>query len=125
MMGKLERVRGQGVEAIRIARAAGVKIGFGTDLLGEMHVDESLEFTLRAPAMPAAEILRSATYVNAELMGQSGRLGIVAPGAAADLVVVDGNPLEDLGLLQQQGRHLPLIMKAGKLHKNRLAAAAG
>ncbi len=122
MMAKLERVRGQGVEAIRIARAAGVRIGFGTDLLGEMHVDESLEFTLRAPAMPAAEILRSATYVNAELMGQAGTLGVVAPGAYADLVVVDGDPLQDLTLLQQQGRHLPLIMKAGKLCKNEFAA---
>ncbi len=113
------------MEAIRIARAAGVKIGFGTDLLGEMHADESIEFTLRAPAMPAAEILRSATAVNAELIGQAGRLGVVAPGASADLVVVDGNPLADLALLQQQGRHLPLIMKAGKIRKNELPAPAG
>ena len=124
MMAKLELVRGQGVEAIRIARAAGVRIGFGTDLLGEMHADEALEFTLRAPAMPAAEILRSATAVNAELIGQAGRLGVVAPGAWADLVVVDGNPLADLTLLQQQGRHLPLIMKAGKICKNELSAPA-
>ncbi|MGE5199418.1 MAG: amidohydrolase family protein, partial [Rhodospirillaceae bacterium] len=122
MMAKLEQVRTQGVDAIRTARAAGVRIGFGTDLLGEMHADESLEFLLRAPAMPAAEILRSATAVNAELMGQSGRLGVVAPGALADLVAVDGNPLDDLALLQDQGRHLPLIMKAGKLYKNALAA---
>jgi imidazolonepropionase-like amidohydrolase len=70
--------------------------------------------------MPAAEILRSATFVNAELMGQAGRLGVIAPGAHADLVVVDGNPLDDLGLLQHQGRHLPLIMKAGSLCKNEL-----
>jgi len=125
MMDKLNMVRSQGVEAIRIARAAGVKIGFGTDLLGEMHADESLEFTLRAPAMPAAEILRSATHVNAEMMGQAGKLGVVAPGAWADLVVVDGNPLDDLTLLQQQGRHLPLIMKAGKLCKDELGVPAG
>lgn len=124
MMVKLDRVRSQGVEAIRIARAAGVPIGFGTDLLGEMHADESLEFSLRAPAMPAAEILRSATHVNAELMGQAGKLGVVAPGAIADIVVVDGNPLEDLTLLQQQGQHLPLIMKAGKLYKDELGACA-
>jgi imidazolonepropionase-like amidohydrolase len=120
MLAKLELVRTQGIDAIRVARAAGVPIGFGTDLLGEMHEDESLEFTLRAPAMPAAEILRSATAVNAELMGQSGRLGVVAPGAFADLVVVDGDPLQDLTLLQGQGRHLPLIMKGGRLCKNEL-----
>ena len=122
MMAKLERVRTQGVDAIRIARDAGVRIGFGTDLLGEMHADESNEFALRAPAMPASEILRSATAVNAELMGQSGRIGVVAPGAFADLVAVDGNPLDDLTLLQGQGQHMPLIIKAGKLVKNRLAA---
>ena len=124
MMRKLELVRTQGVEAIRLARAAGVSIGYGTDLLGEMHADQSLEFTLRAPAMPAAEILRSATAVNAELLGQTGKLGVVAPGALADLVVVDGDPLQDLTLLQQQGRHLPLIIKAGKIFKDTLGIGA-
>jgi len=122
MMAKLEKVREQGLAAIRTARAAGVKIGFGTDLLGPMQVDQSIEFTLRAPAMPAAEILRSATHVNAEIMGHAGKLGVVAPGAFADLVVVDGNPVEDVSLLQGQGKHLPLIMKAGVFHKNELAA---
>lgn len=122
MMAKLEKVREQGLAAIRTARAAGVKIGFGTDLLGPMQVDQSIEFTLRAPAMPAAEILRSATHVNAEIMGHAGKLGVIAPGAFADLVVVDGNPVEDLSLLQGQGKHLPLIMKAGVFHKNELAA---
>lgn len=120
MMAKLEQVRTRGVEAIRIARAAGVRIGFGTDLLGEMHADQSIEFTLRAPAMPASAILQSATSVNAELIGEAGRLGIIAPGAAADLVVVDGNPLDDLALLGGQGRFLPLIMKGGTIHKDEL-----
>jgi len=123
MMAKLELVRTQGVEAIRVARAAGVKIGFGTDLLGEMHADQSLEFTLRAPAMPAAEILRSATAVNAELMGQAGLLGVIAAGAIADLIVVDGDPLADLTLLQGQGRHMPLIMKAGRICKNEIPSS--
>jgi imidazolonepropionase-like amidohydrolase len=118
MLDKLDRVRRQGVEAIRIARDAGVRIGFGTDLLGEMHADQSLEFTLRAPAMPAAEILRSATAVNAELIGRQGVLGVIAPGAMADLIVVDGDPLQDLALLQGQGEHLRMIMKAGRLYKD-------
>ena len=122
MLAKLERVTRQGVEAIRIARAAGVKIGFGSDLLGEMHADQSNEFTLQAEAMSAVEVLQSATHVNAEMMGQTGKLGVIAPGAHADLVAVAGNPLEDLTLLQQQGKYLPLIMKAGNLVKNELAA---
>ena len=122
MLAKLEQVTRQGVEAIRIARAAGVKIGFGSDLLGEMHADQSNEFTLQAEAMSAVEVLQSATHVNAEMMGQTGKLGVIAPGAHADLVAVAGNPLEDLTLLQQQGKYLPLIMKAGNLVKNELAA---
>jgi imidazolonepropionase-like amidohydrolase len=122
MVTKLDEVLRQGVDAISIARKAGVKIAFGTDLLGDMHPDQSLEFTLRAGAMPAAEILRSATHVNAELLGQEGHLGVIAEGAHADLVVVDGDPLEDLSLLQGQGNRLPLIMKAGVLHKNTLAS---
>jgi imidazolonepropionase-like amidohydrolase len=117
MLAKLEDVRGQGVAAIRIARDAGVRIAFGTDLLGEMHIDQSSEFTLRQPAMPAAEILQSATSVAAELLGQSGKLGVIAPGASADLLVVDGNPLDDLTLLQAGGEHLRWIMKAGSLVK--------
>ena len=120
MLAKLEQVSRQGIEAIRIARAAGVKIGFGSDLLGDMHADQSNEFTLQAEGMPAVEVLQSATRVNAELMGQAGNLGVIAPGACADLVAVEGNPLEDLTLLQQQGKHLPLIMKAGVAIKNEL-----
>lgn len=122
MMAKLDLVRDQGVAAIRIAHAAGVRIAFGTDLLGEMHADQSNEFLLRAPAMPAAEIMRSATHVGAELIGQAGTLGVIAPGARADLVVVDGNPLEDLALLTGQGRHLSLIMQAGRLCKDVISA---
>jgi len=113
MLAKLEKVSRQGIDAIRIARSAGVKIGFGTDLLGEMHADQSNEFTLQAKAMPAAEVLRSATFINAEMMGQAGKLGVIAPGACADLVVVDGNPLEDLTLLQHQGKHLALDHEGG------------
>ena len=124
MLAKLDLVHRQGVEAIRIARTAGVRIGFGTDLLGEMHADQSLEFTLRAPAMPAAEILRSATAVNAELIGKQGVLGVIAPGAMADLIVVDGDPLQDLALLQEQGRHLRMIMKAGRLYKHEMPDAS-
>ncbi|MEO8280417.1 MAG: amidohydrolase family protein, partial [Ideonella sp.] len=124
MIRKLELVRSQGIEAIRMARDAGVMVGYGTDLLGEMHVDQSLEFTLRAPAMSPTEILRSATAVNAELLGQAGKLGVVAPGALADLVVVDGDPTRDLTLLQQQGKHLPLIMRGGKIFKDQLGQLA-
>jgi imidazolonepropionase-like amidohydrolase len=51
----------------------------------------------------------------------SGEIGVVAEGARADLLVVDGDPIENLGLLQEQGKHIKAIMKDGKLFKNELA----
>ena len=122
MKEKTDRVKHQGIEALRIARAAGVKIALGTDLLGDMHASQSDEFTLRLPAMPADEIVWSATAVNAELLGQSGRLGCIAPGAHADLLVIDGDPLTDISLLQQPER-VPVVMKQGTFHRCTLAPA--
>jgi imidazolonepropionase-like amidohydrolase len=120
MLAKLDRVKTQGVEALRIAKAAGVAIGFGTDLLGYMHEDQSNEFSLRLPAMSATEILQSATSVNARLIGREGVLGVVARGAIADLVVVDGDPTADVTLLQGQGARMPVVMKAGHFVRNTL-----
>jgi imidazolonepropionase-like amidohydrolase len=114
---KLETVLAAGLKSIEIALAAGVKLGFGTDLLGEFHPYQAEEFTLRSGMQEPRAVLHSATVVNAEILGQSGRLGTVAPGALADLIAVDGNPLEDLSLLQDQGRHLDLIMKGGRAFK--------
>jgi imidazolonepropionase-like amidohydrolase len=117
---KLETVLDAGLKSIEIALAAGVKLGFGTDLLGDFHVHQSEEFAIRARIQEPRAVLHSATAVNAEILGQGGRLGLIAPGAIADLIAVAGNPLEDLGLLQNQGRHLDLIMKGGVLFKHAL-----
>jgi imidazolonepropionase-like amidohydrolase len=103
--------------SLEVLEAAGVKVGFGTDLLGILHREQSREFLLRAEVLSPLEVLRSATSVNAELLCRSGELGVIAPGAVADLIVVDGNPLKDLGVLQEEGRHMPVIMKAGEFHK--------
>ena len=99
-LAKLEDVRGAGRRSLEILREAGVKVGFGTDLLGAMHRYQSNEFLIRAEVLSPAEILVSATSGNATLLNAEGELGVVAPGALADLIVVDGDPLEDLGLLQ-------------------------
>jgi imidazolonepropionase-like amidohydrolase len=50
----------------------------------------------------------------------SGQIGVVAPGAFADLLVIDGDPLKDINLLQEQGRHFAVIMQNGRFHKNTL-----
>jgi imidazolonepropionase-like amidohydrolase len=82
-----------------------------------MHQYQSREFVIRAEAMPTWEVIRSATAINAELLNQTGELGVVAPGARADLIVVDGDPLADISLLDGQGEHISVIMKDGVLHK--------
>ncbi len=101
---KIKDVRDSGLQAVEHAKAAGVSIGFGTDLLGETHHYQSLEFSIRAQVLSPFEIIRSATLINAELLNASGELGVIAPGAYADLLVVDGNPLDDLNVLQEQGQ---------------------
>jgi imidazolonepropionase-like amidohydrolase len=116
-MAKLGEVRETGLGSLEILRRAGVKIGYGTDLLGPMHRYQSREFVIRAEAMPAFDIIRSATTVNAELLNRAGELGVVAPGARADLIVVDGDPLADISLLDGQGEHLSYIMKGGVFYK--------
>ena len=124
MLAKLASIVEVGTRSLRLAQAAGVKMAFGTDLLGELHEHQSEEFLIRAEALPTVEVLRAATVNAAEVLRMEGRLGVIAPGAFADLVVVDGNPLEDLGLLQEQGRHMPCIMKGGRIVKTNLGGKA-
>jgi imidazolonepropionase-like amidohydrolase len=116
-LAKLADVREAGLRSLEILQQAGVKIGYGTDLLGPMHKHQSREFVIRAEVMAPFEVIRSATIVNAELLNRSGELGVVAPGARADLIAVDGDPLRDIALLDGQGEHISVIMKDGVLHK--------
>jgi imidazolonepropionase-like amidohydrolase len=120
-LAKLDAVLNAGFAAIDIATGAGVELGFGTDLLGETHDAQSREFALRSKVQTAAEVIRSATTVNAALLGRSTELGVIAPGAYADLLLVDGDPLTDIGLLAGQGEHLDLITRGGELLVNRVA----
>jgi imidazolonepropionase-like amidohydrolase len=116
---KVEDVLAAGLNSLELCREKGVKMGFGTDLLGETHDQQSREFSIRAKVLSPAEVIRSATVVNAEILNRSGELGVVAPGARADLLVVNGNPLENLSLLEGQGQHLDVILKGGALVVNR------
>ncbi|HWG21342.1 MAG TPA: amidohydrolase family protein [Terracidiphilus sp.] len=121
---KLKGLRDAAFRSLEILKAAGVKMALGTDLLGAQHVRQSTEFGLRAQVLPAIDVLRSACAVNAELVGQSGTLGCIRKGAAADLVLVDGNPLEDISLLDRGGERLAVIVQAGRFHKRAIPATA-
>lgn len=113
-LAKLADVREQGLDAIRICRAEGVALGFGTDLLGPHHRLQREEFRLRSAVETPFETLQSATSVNAALLNMAGRLGVIARGAFADFLVIDGNPLEDIGLLGTDSIAIRQIWSRGR-----------
>lgn len=118
---KIDTVRLAGLESLAIMRDAGLPMAFGSDLLGQLRQYHCMEFALLAKVLTPAEIIRSATVVGARLCRMAGEIGVIAPGAHADLIVVDGDPLADIALLQDDGAHFPLIMRGGDIVKNQLA----
>ncbi|MGQ3486812.1 metal-dependent hydrolase family protein [Roseovarius pacificus] len=114
---KVSDVREAGLERLGKMHKAGVIMGYGSDLLGGMQTEQSGEFPLRGRYMPADAVIRSATVDAAKVLCMEGQIGTIAPGAFADLIGVDGNPLENLDLLTGQGAHMPLIMKNGEAIK--------
>lgn len=117
---KVNDVLDAGLASLEIARRAGVAIGFGTDLLGETQDQQGREFRIRGEVEPAADVLRSATLVNARILGREGELGEIREGALADLVAVDGNPLEDLAVLESSRRPPALVIRDGTVHHEHL-----
>ena len=119
---KIAQVKDAGLQALDPLRGAGVKIGFGTDLLGESHRLQSEEFRIRAQVLSIPEVIASATTTAAEVLGQQGKLGRLQAGAIADLLIVDGNPLTDLACLAGQGERIAVVMKAGRIEFGDLGA---
>ncbi|GEB16222.1 amidohydrolase family protein [Pimelobacter simplex] len=120
-MGDLRTIYEQSMSGLDVMRSAGVKLGFGTDLLAGFYPQQSREFELRREVFTPLELLRQATSVGAEVLMQTDRLGCVKPGAHADLLVVDGDPLADIGLLSAGARNLDLVMRGGEIVTNRLS----
>jgi len=120
---KIAQVRDVGLHSLEICRDANVNIGFGTDLLGALENWQSKEFEIRSEVLSPIEILRSATSINALLLQRSGDLGCVAPGALADLIVVQGDPMRDIGILSRPEENLLAVIKDGRFYKDRLSDA--
>ncbi|WP_332610013.1 metal-dependent hydrolase family protein [Achromobacter sp. ESBL13] len=114
---KIATVRTQGLKALEILDDVGVKMGYGSDLLGETHYMQADELPLRARVLGNAKVIQQATLIGAEILNQEGLLGEVREGAHADLLLVAGNPLDDISLLTQPDS-IKLIMNRGLLHKN-------
>jgi imidazolonepropionase-like amidohydrolase len=117
----LQHTVSKGKQVYRWAKKHNVPVAFGTDLWGpEARQLQLREFEIRMEIDSAVEILRSATAINAQLLMQKGKLGVIAPGAYADLLVIDGDPLTDLSVLLDPARNLKLIMRDGIIFKNDL-----
>ena len=107
----------------------GIKVAWGSDLLfsAALAPRQNVMLTHLSNWYTNADVLRSATSVNADLLALSnlrtpydGKLGVIEKGALADLLVMNGNPLDDLRLIENPGQNISVIMKDGKVHKNAL-----
>ena len=127
---KYELAKSGFIEMIRLAKKYKLKIAFGSDvfLSREAYKLQSLEWVARAEFFSPAEIMRQATSIGAGLIEHSGArnryrewpLGVDRPGAYADLVLIDGEPLKDISVLADPENNLRLIMKDGVIYKNTL-----
>jgi len=117
-MAKLGEIVEAGQHAIELTRDAGVKVAHGSDLLGATHMYQADELALKAEVLGNHGAIKSATLTNAELLRQEGQLGVLAVGAFADLLVVEGNPLNDINVLLKQGEKIPVITLNGEIVKN-------
>ncbi len=110
-----------GQRSIEIAKAAGVQLGFGTDLLGEAQPWQNREFAIRAELEPAADVLRSMYQVNVRLCHLDGKVGRLAPGMAADVVVSEVDPLANLAGLADPEVALAAVLARGRVMVDRIA----
>ena len=109
-------------ESVKMADAAGVLLGSGSDLLGRRQNRRGLELTLKARILSPMRAIQSATVGNARIMRQEQRLGSISAGKLADLIVINGDPLSEPELFDDPAR-VVLVIKNGSVVKNSLAAA--
>jgi imidazolonepropionase-like amidohydrolase len=121
-LAKLKGVKEAMHRSVELCGRIGVKLGFGTDLLDHrFHPEQGGEFELRGETCSPLEVLRSATSVNAAIIQRTGELGCIAPGAFADLLVLEKDPFRDLALFRAPEKHMPVIMKGGIFVRNVLS----
>lgn len=120
-LAKIAGVKDQMLASIEACRRAGVKIGLGTDIFGtEFHDYQASEMRYRSEVDRPIDILRSATSVNAEIAQLEDEAGRIAPGHRADLILLNGNPLDDVSIFERYRSEMPVIIKGGEFLKNEL-----
>lgn len=114
---KINFAKGFAPQSVEIAMAAGVSIGSGSDVYGPNGNRKALELELKAAIMGPIKSLVAATRTNAELVGMGSEIGTLEAGKLADLIVVDGNPVDDITLLQD-AKNIAIVMQSGRIVKD-------
>lgn len=117
MYDKFIAVNDRGYEAIKIAMEEGVKIGGGSDLTGRNTKFAFGAIAYQAKAQGAMNAIVSFTKVNAEIMGMSDLIGTIEAGKYADIILVKGNPLQNMDLFKNSEENVLTIMQGGNIHK--------
>ena len=120
MVQKTWEVLDAGLDALKLAYQQNVNIAFGTDLLGIMHRRQLEEFKLRSPVVANDDLVRQATCNAARLFSMEDQIGQVKEGLLADLIVIDGDPLDDITALTTPETSLKMVMKEGQICINNL-----
>lgn len=116
MLAKIDQAKAGGQRSLEIARAAGLEICSGSDVLASMQPFKAMELALKAKVLGAHDAILSATRTNARLFGLADQIGTIEGGKLADLIVVDGQPLDDVAALQDASR-IHLVMRDGQIFK--------
>ncbi len=119
MIDKIDKAKERGLASLEVARAAGLKICSGSDVLSAMQPFKSMELGLKAQVLGNHAAILSATRTNAELFGMADQIGTIEAGKCADLIVVDGNPVDDIAALQNAD-NVVVVMRDGQVFKNTL-----
>ncbi|KAF4975772.1 hypothetical protein FZEAL_7488 [Fusarium zealandicum] len=119
---KNSQVLKAGLDALQIASDAGVTMCYGSDLLGPLGAAQTREFSLRAQALSPLEILQSATINPARMMGCETSLGQLQEGFVADLILLEGDPLENVALFDQPEKYVLGVMKEGRVYRSQWKA---
>jgi imidazolonepropionase-like amidohydrolase len=114
---KIRQALENALEALSAAYKTGCVIGSGSDLLGPMQIYKARELELQAKVMGPMKAIVAATKINAEIIGCNTLVGTLEAGKMADLILVDGDPVKDIRILQNYNEKISMIMKGGEFYK--------
>ena len=111
---KNDEVLASGLDSLRVAQAAGVNIGYGTDLCWSPKTYQGDGLMIHQEVCGPAEALRHVTVNNAKIVRMEGQVGEISEGAFADLLVVEANPFDDLSCFGQHENRVVSVIQGGR-----------